>query len=373
VLKSIAIKWFRGVKRAVVDGLSEVNVFIGRNGAGKSTLLEAIYTVSSWADPSDRLRDMLKLDYVMFRRGGRGDWDTARDSLWYFMETDREIEIDVMFDNGRKLEFRVMHFCKSDRAVGLKFPEEMVEEAKKAIPPTYKWRPEYRYNLFNNEILNTRTRSLIPRSPKLKDRVVELLGDEIRFLEGVTLIDARLLSEPEHVERKVWSKLLAKRLDKLIVELVREEYEPDAEDLTYMPFAGSYMLAVKLSRTTVPIDSLGDGARMAVLLASIASTIEDTALLLEDPEVHQHPKGLGTLMKFLLSVARKRRLQLFITTHSIELVNIIRKLCDKEGLRLRLFFMERGGDGVVDVRAMESLDVDILLKLGIDPRFLEVI
>ncbi len=206
-----------------------------------------------------------------------------------------------------------------------------------------------------------------------KDNIVRLLRDELRFLEGVTFIDVRLLSNPRRVEERVWSKLLMKRMDKLIVELMKEEYEPDAEDLTYMPFAGSYMLAIKLSRTTVPIDALGDGARMAMLLASIASTVEDTALLLEDPETHQHPRGLASLMKFLLSMVRKRRLQLFITTHSIELVNIIRKLCDKEGLRLRLFFMERGGDGVVDVRAMESLDVDILLKLGIDPRFLEVI
>ena len=195
----------------------------------------------------------------------------------------------------------------------------------------------------------------------------------MKFLEGITFIDVRLFSEPRRIEEKVWSKLLMRRLDKLVVELMRAEYEPDTEDLTYMPFKGSYMLAVKLSRTTVPIDALGDGARIAVLLASIASTIEDTALLLEDPEVHQHPRGLATLMKFLLSMAKKRRLQLFITTHSIELMNIIRKLCAEEGIGLRLFFMERGDDGVVDVRAMESLDVDVLLKLGIDPRFLEVI
>ena len=91
MLKSVAIRWFRGVKEAVVDGLSEVNVFIGRNGAGKSTLLEAIYLASSWVNPSDRFRGMFKLDYIVFRRGGRGDWRNTRDSLWFSMETGREI------------------------------------------------------------------------------------------------------------------------------------------------------------------------------------------------------------------------------------------------------------------------------------------
>jgi len=74
VLKSIAVRGFRGIRRVVVNGLSEVNVFIGRNGAGKSTLLEAIYLVSSWVKPLDMLRDVHKLDYVVFRRGGRGNW-----------------------------------------------------------------------------------------------------------------------------------------------------------------------------------------------------------------------------------------------------------------------------------------------------------
>jgi len=370
VLKSIAIRWFRGIKEAVIGGLSEVNVFIGRNGAGKSTLLEAIYLTSSWANPSDKLRGMLKLDYIVFRRGGRGDWSNTRDSLWYSMETGKEIGVDIVFDSGKKLEFRVPYFVSdSNYAVGLAPSEEIV---KGAIPPNYIWSPEYRYNLYRDLILNTRANTIIPAPQALRDKVLEFLRDEVKFLGGVIFIDVRLLSEPKRVEEGVWPKLLARRLDKLIVKLVKSEYEPDAEDLTYMPFAGSYMLAVKLSRTTVPIDTLGDGARMAVLTSSIASIVENTALLLEDPEVHQHPRGMATLMRFLLSAAKKRRLQLFITTHSIELVNIVRKICDEEGLELCLFFMERGSNGVVDVRAMESLDVGTLLKLGIDPRFLEV-
>ena len=276
-----------------------------------------------------------------------------------------------MFDGGKRLEFRVPYFVNvSDCAVGLALSEEIV---KGAVPPGYTWVPEYLYNLHGNRILNTRASVISPAPERLRDEVFGFLKDEVKFLEGVIFVDVRLLSEPRRVEEGVWPRLLARRLDKLVVELMREEYEPDAEDLTYMPFAGSYMLAVKLSRTTVPIDALGDGARIAVLLASIASVVEDTALLLEDPETHQHPRGMATLMRFLLSMAKKRRLQLFITTHSIELVNNIRKICGEEGLGLRLFFMERGGDGVVDVRAMESLDVDVLLKLGIDPRFLEVI
>ena len=163
MLNAIAVRWLRGIKQVTIDGLSEVNVFIGRNGAGKSTLLEAIYLASSWANPRDELRDMPKLDYVVFRRGGRGGWSNARDSLWYFMETDREIEIDMVFNSGRRLEFRALHFAGSDRAIGLKLSEEM----KKAVEPIHRWEPEYRYNLYNNVILNARARTFISPSYEL--------------------------------------------------------------------------------------------------------------------------------------------------------------------------------------------------------------
>ena len=43
------------------------------------------------------------------------------------------------------------------------------------------------------------------------------------------------------------------------------------------------------------------------------------------------------------------------------------------GLEFKTFFLERDDEGRVDVRTLKRLDVDTLLKLGLDPRFLDVI
>jgi predicted ATPase len=135
---------------------------------------------------------------------------------------------------------------------------------------------------------------------------------------------------------------------------------------------GGFVLALALTGTTIEVDALGDGARMAIMLASTLALVSNTAILIEDPEVHQHPGGLVTLMRFALKLAKDRGLQLFISTHSVELVNIVRRLY--EGLGFRVFFMERGySSGVVDVRVLESLDVEVLQKIGLDPRMLYVI
>ena len=79
-------------------------------------------------------------------------------------------------------------------------------------------------------------------------------------------------------------------------------------------------------------------------------------------------------MRFALKLAKDRSLQLFISTHSVELVNIVRRLCEELGLGFRVFFMKRDYSScVVDVRVLESFDVDVLQKIGLDPRMLYVI
>jgi len=47
MIRSIEIENLRGISRGAVDGLTQVNIFLGKNGSGKSTVLEAIYIASA--------------------------------------------------------------------------------------------------------------------------------------------------------------------------------------------------------------------------------------------------------------------------------------------------------------------------------------
>lgn len=221
--------------------------------------------------------------------------------------------------------------------------------------------------------MNPLTKSYKGIGLTFKEKLLSSLKAEISLLENVVFIDDSILSNPKFVEKKIWPKLLAKRLDKFVVKVIREGFESDVEDITYMPIGDDYVLALKLSRTTVRVDDLGDGVRSVLLLVSIFSVLDKALVLMEDPELHQYPSGLAVLMRFVLKVAKERRLQLIMSTHSIEFVNIVRKLCDELGLSLRVFFLERSSDGVIDVRVLNGVDVDTLLKLGLDPRLLGIV
>ena len=367
MIESLRIRNLRGVRECSINGLTDVNVLVGRNGAGKSTVLEAIYLASSWAELHDHLgKD--KVDYVVARRASRRNWD----ALWFAKNIEKDIEITLDFKSFGTLRFKIPYTYskQSSSPVLLELTREVASELLKKHHLT-----ELLYYDLHQDILWNPKIGVYPYiSPlEVKDYLLSKLRAVVEFLRGVMFIDSRL--SVSYIELKIWSNLLDRRLDKKIVELIREEYEPDVEGVTFKPTReGGFVLALMLANTTVEVDALGDGARMAFMLASTLALASNTAILIEDPEVHQHPGGLATLMRFALKLAKEGKLQLFISTHSVELVNIVRRLCEELGLGFRVFFMERDySRGVVDVRVLESLEVDVLQKIGLDPRMLYVI
>ena len=71
----------------------------------------------------------------------------------------------------------------------------------------------------------------------------------------------------------------------------------------------------------VSMDSMGDGFKALIgILASLYQQPKNTIVLLEEPEVHMHPGYLQELAKYLVNLSRTRNIQLFISTHSMDLI-----------------------------------------------------
>ena len=347
MLKNIEIQNFRGIRSAKIENLRQINILIGKNGSGKSSILEAIYLVSSCASMLDAVRRENKIDYVVSRRGGRGDWKSSNQVLWYLMDTSKNIEVKLGL-NDKSVKFKV-------------FP--------KGFPPVWLKIPEGYLNLNTNKFSEREDLSL----PALRPNMVEKFKDLKSWLENVVLLDRDLLSDPLNVERYAWSRVAARRLDKHIVSLIKEEFEPDAEGLTYLPIGDSYVLALQLSGTTVRVDDLGDGARIALLASLILLASNPSLVLFEEPENHMHPAGLRSLLNFIFKLAGESNFQLFISTHSIELIRIAERLAGDLSLPLSIIYVERNSNGILDARSFSAEDAEILRKLGIDPRLLYIL
>jgi len=353
VLTSLKIRRLRGIAECTIEGLADVNVFVGKNGSGKSTVLEAIYLTSAWVKPKDPIHGVSKPHYLIFRRLGRGTWRELRHTLWYKQKTDQPIEVEAKIE-GKHLRFKVFYPIDDPKLAVWLEGNWYIQDV--SDPLTY-------YNYANNIYLTNKMK-------QVNGRRREPIPDSLKkFLSGIRLIDSRFYRKYNLLETKIWPRLLKNRLDKEVVKILKE-YEPDAEDLTLVPVDTTYYLMVKLPDSIIRIDDLGDGARSALFLTSILIGVENTAVLIEEPENHQHPGGVYTVLDFALNISKRKRIQLFITTHSIETIVITKQLAKQNNLSFKLFFLERNAQGEVDIRALDGVGLDLVRKLGLDPRFL---
>jgi hypothetical protein len=361
-IKNIAIRNLRGIRQCVLDELADVNILVGRNGSGKSTVLDAIYLASSWAEAMDKIRGIPKHDYVIYRRGGRGDWDKEKSSLWLNHDTSKAVEVTLTMEtkeSTRLLDFKLLPHKERPLDIGLvspllldmksldvpELPQELKREGLYVSRLGMVWDPEKRKKEKTN----------------IRNIINESLGKELEFLGNIVLIDKRI--KAGDLERLVWNKVFDRRLDKEVLELLRDAYVPEAEGILFRPSSRGVRLAVTLPNTTVDMDNLGDGARYALLYVSPLLLVEDTAVLIEDPEIHQDPSSLASLVRMMFKVAKRQSLQLFITTHSIELINIAKEASKKYGLDMRIYHLERDKEGDVRIHTIENVDLDTLQKI----------
>jgi len=346
VIEGIAVSRFRGILRGSLEGLKQVTVIVGRNGAGKSSILEALYLASSCASALDEVRRADKLDYIVSRRGGRGSWNGSRSILWHMGDIGAPIEIQLKV-RGEALRFVVLNANKESRPVRLAYERWLVE-------------------LENGSLIDAE--KLTPHSGQIT--IGGELAEMRKFLRGILLVDNAIVRAPSDVESYAWPKLLPRRLDKDILGFVREELEPEAEGLTYVPSAeGYYYLALQTAKTAVRVEDLGDGVRNALLTAMLVLAYRPTLLLIEEPELHMHPSGLYTLTKFLVKLSKNMGFQIIATTHSIEFVQIAETLAKELGVEFAALYVERE-EGILRARSFSADDHEILRKLGIDIRLL---
>jgi len=369
-VSAIKLKRFRGIKEGVIDGLSDFTVLVGRNGAGKSTVLEALYLASAWLEPRDPVRGLSKYDYVVMRRGGRGDWESSRDVIWYLMNSEEDIVVGI--DLGSVSTEFILHHGTGGLWLRIDdFRESLSSHLSRGgIKKCSLLKLQGSLAHFSNY-------------PPPSNVVVVEKGDVINWfrrsmpylldvLGGTVLIDDYLLSRPDDIENFSWAKVLSRRLDKEVVKVIKEEFEVDAEGLTYGPVGGSNVLMLQLRSMSVRVDDLGDGARLATLMMLVVLASKPKLLLIEEPETKMHPRGLRVLTRAVLRIAKSLGAQVIATTHSLEFVKIGLEEAKNLGVGTSLIHLEREADGILTTRKLSKPDVDLLTDLGIDPRFLDI-
>jgi predicted ATPase len=170
------------------------------------------------------------------------------------------------------------------------------------------------------------------------------------------------------IEAALWPGLIAARRDKLLMQALNDIFATKIEQLQLLP-DGRFMLL--LPDKGLSLDVFGDGIRAATRCLMVLAAMEDTMLILEEPESHQHPGSLDRFAAALSNLARTQKVQLLLTTHSAECVRAFAKGSAAAGSSFALFHLKLD-DGLLWARRFDRDTTETLTASGVDVRFLDL-
>jgi predicted ATPase len=292
VIQSVEIKGLRGIREGRLDDLTPLVVLVGPNGSGKSTVLDALLIGSS-PDPGDAIWSSVQRRSGLNRR--------ARWLMWRGGEEFSPI-IVVMTQEPTIRTCRLQLIGNSRNVIRCSIVVESVFGALQE----QKRRAEGNVQVtFDNP---TRGGSY-SNSDVYQNNAIE-----IRLIEFGSETDQVPLHQlfTNAVERGRRGEVRG-----LISAVV-----PGLEDIEILTEGDTPIVYLVFKDHAVPAALSGDGIQTLIRLCLELASRPGGAVLLEDPEVHQHPGAIRQSARAILGAVR-RDIQVIITTHSLELIDAL--------------------------------------------------
>ena len=111
--------------------------------------------------------------------------------------------------------------------------------------------------------------------------------------------------------------------------------------------------------TSIPIYVMGDGFKMAFTYIALLNSVNKGVIMVEEPELHQHPSSLRLVSEAIVRSAKYRKNQIFISTHSLETVDFILEAAEKlkveDKVKVFYFMLDKGRLHIVSYTYQEAL------------------
>ena len=355
--KEIKIKNVRGIDEATLKDLSGVNLLLGGNNGGKTSVLEAI----SLLNCSD-IYDFISAS--LMRNGSN------------------------LFNGIANVRYLFKTHSDTLSVVGTRYEGEAIAlEAKynvfKTIPNSVFAQAvgEKGYALTKNRL--KKETDAISLELTIDGKKKEACYSEPDFFAGAIKQDSKMgkkggqynilyVSPCEHFfsfELLVSDILRSSDYKTLTIELMKL-IDPSVEDILINvdPSFGTPDVYIKTKgEDPVPISLFGDGAKKALILACYIAKAKGGLLLIDEIETSLHHSLYDDLFRFLVKASKHFGVQLFITTHSQEVIDCFLKATEEEPKALKCYTIRKDEKGV-SVRDLDHSEVQKYSELGIEVR-----
>jgi predicted ATPase len=309
VITGVKIEDFRGVREGGVEGLAPISILVGPNNSGKSTVLEAIAALGLGSDAK-------AIAGLLIRRGGPPLDALARiihrSAKQATISADGKLDaVDVNWRTSFTIDKR------SSDPMGLR-AEGLVEPLSLFVVKT---------NHADSSIY--------------VDFQGRQQGSNGEALFQTSFVDVEAVRVSGALEDAYTRIDETGQLGKVVKSLGRSML--GLTDLRILKVGAEFVLHTFFeSGPPVPAYLAGDGFKRFLELAAAAVGTPKGVVLLEEPESFQHPRYLQELAT-LLHLAAREGTQIILSTHSIELIDLLLHAPEAEGQtypavhRMRIF------------------------------------
>lgn len=307
LITGLEIDNFRCFEKLRVDGLTRVNLFVGKNNSGKTALLEAVEAVVSVDSPLLLYRASVDRGESRIGRGIGGEDSLQLDiRRWFYGHSLDEGASFSLRATGER-EFSVSRTI--ERA-----PQEMFPGA---LSLTIK-RPGSRSRLPTLPL--TADGFLGAGSPSELYESLDLnLKPPVGFVATRRLLPAELAL--------LWKGVVLTPREEATVKALRL-VEPAIERIAISGGgeAAAAQVLLRGASSPIPLGSLGEGVSRILALALHLVRTQGGFLLIDEIESGLHWSVMSKVWHFLVESARSLDVQIFLTTHSKDCLEAIAEL-----------------------------------------------
>lgn len=369
--KSLEIKNFRGIREGRINDFARINLFVGRNSCGKTTVLESLSLLAGIGDPN------LIVSIQNLRNISLTEPEDIRD--FFFGRKPESFELKGVLGAGaRKLV--VKPFCGAsyvDQAVGSadgngsnhsSRTEIMGLEADSGFSG-------FEYEFFVSDEKNKKPekyRSRITAQWIAPDQAAKFQPSFDEKYEERS-IRRFLIQNPGHGCNPVFvDKILEEKQKDLLLDAL-QVVEPDILDIKVGP---TKVVSADIGYSSfIPVNLLGSGLVHVISIVSDIFHTKGAVLMVDEIGSGLHVSCLQHLWKIIVEQSRKFNTQMFITTHSKDVIEGLvgfyeqeSSLSSEDENAVACFYLDKNSNNQVKGYRYSPEQIRQILESGTDIR-----
>ncbi|GAB0051280.1 ATP/GTP phosphatase [Helicobacter pylori] len=349
MIQSVRIKNFKTFKDTQIDGFTKLNIITGENNAGKSNLLEVLYClVGKSMHPCANITEI----YDNIRKEPLTT--ESKNLMFYGLDTKEEIQIVTTLDNNQTLDLQIKFIASENQKVieSQIIPTAEQTQMSSQLNFTLKKNNEEIYNDHLN-IAKVPNFPPIPNQSGYNRQFKNFDPNQLQKLlpfESAVIIPSDVVYRQAHMIQAV-SKICSN--NQLEEELNKHlnQFDNNIQAISFNT-NNQLKLEVKNIKEKVPLSMFGDGLMKYLHIMSTFIANNATTIYIDEVENGLHFSRMRLLLEKIIDFInnnKDRNLQVFMTTHSQEFVEILDQVIKEKKFanQTKLFCLEKNSSSIV--------------------------